>query len=116
MSKFDITGLDDRLITPEILSPMVDKFYELTKEMPESIVLRAEQWSKFFMQAGEPMTNFRGIPLSMPETSENSTQKQNAIKTIDIILSHMHKADPTSVSDIYKYLEEVKERLGVTSE
>jgi hypothetical protein len=94
---------------PDLPAKLMDAFREVTGQFPVAFLVTKEQVEKFFFQAGEQLTNFRGIPLEIEKSaSENST----VVKTINGVLNGMHTAEVKEVAQVYSLLERMKAKFN----
>jgi hypothetical protein len=115
MSKIDLTAVDDIHMTDKLLSAWLEVFRQATGKFPDAILVTLDQAKKFFLNANEIMTNYKGVPL---ELQKNADQTSTVIMTIDGILKGMHQTAVTDAASVYRLLENMKEKIksdqGVT--
>jgi hypothetical protein len=105
MAKIDLTTFTDEEMKDQILSSWVEQFRSAMNRFPESIVVTKEQVKKFFFAAGEPMTNYKGVPL---EVHQEINSSETALKVVDNLISHLHQNGTNAMVDVYRHLEQAK--------
>lgn len=109
MSKLDLTTFEDTHMTDKLVSGLVEIFRQATGKFPESLKITEEQGKKFFLNANEIADNFKGIPLEIEREADHAGV---VLKTIDNILKIMHTTAVKDVAEVYRALEQFKEKVG----
>lgn len=110
MSLFDITRFDDQDVMEPLLGSLIQLYRDKTNKFPEALVVTEEQAKKFFYANGEVMNNYKGIPVTI-DVVDATHDNTIATKTLNTILSNMHKNKVRDVADVYSALEELKLKL-----
>jgi hypothetical protein len=112
MSKLNLTELEGKDMVPNVISAITEAFRLQTGRLPDALVITTQQARDYFIANGEPMTNFKGIPL---EPEKRADETATVIKTINGIMAGMHVARSAEVRDVYQMLESMKVKLEGTS-
>lgn len=108
MSKIDLTSIDDIHMTDKLLGIWLESFRQTTGKFPDAILITVEQAKKFFLNANEIMTNYKGVPL---ELQKNADQVGTVLMTIDGILKGMHTTTVKDAAEVYRLLENMKDKI-----
>lgn len=109
MSKLDLTSIDDKHMTNSLLDQWLEVFRRTTGNFPEAILITLEQGKKFFLNANEVSTNYKGVPLELQKSADETV---TIIKSINAIMSGMHTAAVKDASDVYRLLEAMKAKVN----
>lgn len=108
MSKIDISSVDDIHMQNDLLSEWLETFRKLTGNFPESIVVTEDQVKKYFLNAGEMATNFKGVPLEIKRLADKT---ETIVNTIETMLRTMHTNGVKDVHEVYRVLENLKGKI-----
>jgi hypothetical protein len=108
VSKLNLTEVEDKDMVPNVISALVDAFHTQTQRLPDALIITTVQAKAHFIANGEPMANFRGIPL---EPEKRADETSTVIKTVNGILAGMHATRSAEVRDVYQMLENMKIKL-----
>lgn len=106
MSKLSLIELSDQHFTPKLISSLVEAFRLNASQFPTALLVTQAQAERHFYEAGQVMSNFQGIPI---EVEQKANEKTTVVKTINGILSGLHKSNATDVSHVYSMLEKMKD-------
>ena len=109
MSKIDLSSIDEVHMTDSLLSQWLEIFRRTTGKFPDAIIVTLDQAKKFFLNANEIMTDYKGVPL---EIQKNADERATVIKTINAVMTGMHNTASRDVSEVYRLLEGMKAKMS----
>jgi len=110
MSKISLLALSDEDVNPKVIGALVEAYRTANEpnRFPDALLVSKDQAEKFFFEGGQVLTNFRGIPLEVEAETDKTAA---AITTINSIIKGMHIGSVTQVSEVYRLLENMKEKI-----
>lgn len=109
MSKLSLIEISNQQFDVKLVSALMDAFRLSTGEFPAALLVTREQAERYFYEAGQTMNNFKGIPI---EVERKASETATILKTINSILTGMHKSNVTDVSHVYSLLESMKDKIN----
>lgn len=108
MSSIDMTSVGDEHMTDKLLSGWLELFRQTTGKFPDAIIITLEQGKKWFLNANEIMSNYKGVPL---EIQQKADQTDMIVRTINAVLTGMHTTAVKDTAEVYRLLENMKEKI-----